>query len=650
MGVEELKALLHAQTLQFEAWVSAGEFGKVHSAHFDWWQFPLSLESSKGLRYTVYREEIHSLQRDASYMAAYARGAELVCLAWGWDLGGARRVEGSAPSQRWSHWPIRLCKMAQSLELFGLERERASACLFGAQLLAEGEEFSYRGKDLRGPFLQAPPPPLPTALAVFVATVAGGGGDLAFAAAALSALTAGAPSGTRLALALVAQAGRQASELAPALASMLPACQPPPLLLGSFSRGKDNAVTLVVPAAGEDPSGGEPLPPISIVIQGPLHLFDTALEAARALRLPAAGAPRLLTVREFGMQRFLPPPPHAGGGDGGGGARGAGSGSSSSPPPAAAAQQVSAGLGEGEWGLWERPLPLGSSPPALPPLHQDPHWGEAGHRCMGHFRTPSHGRAFGLLVATQVVLGECEGGGSGGGGGGGGGGGERGSPPLCVFAPAESLPAIEEGLLAHPAAQVVVVVQGGGGGGSAAQQRPAGRHFALHWKAAAAGGGGRGCSRRVVLHALSPLPPAVFQALLATSCAACVTGDASANEALALGVPFVYSCEPHKVDFEAGLLAAAGGSAVGAAWNFCRAPSVDSWGALERALGPTANSAAPAAAPASAAFTSASAAPPGCGAGRLSAAFAAWSRSVIKERGSLGAKLCDWAFNSPAIN
>ena len=58
------------------------------------------------------------------------------------------------------------------------------------------------------------------------------------------------------------------------------------------------------------------------------------------------------------------------------------------------------------------------------------------------------------------------------------------------------------------------------------------------------------------------------------------TAHASANEALAAGIPFLYSAEPHKAEVEAQLLACARGSAGGACgeavagvWDVCSTPS-----------------------------------------------------------------------------
>ena len=541
VGVASLKALLLSTLSQFEQWAAALEWGSFHAAHYDWWMFPISSPSSHGLKYTVHPHEVAQLQQDAVYMAAYRRGVELVLLSWGWGMALAAPIASPQPQrgQRWAAWPIRLYKMVQSLALFGLPAEHASALQLGRALLDGGAVFVYRQKDLRAPFLALPQgaalPPPPGLL--FLATIAAGGGDLAFAAAAIRALAQprSARSAPPLAYAVVAQAGRSALDVAPLLAAALESTGTAVPCLGCFARGADNAVARVREEGAAAPSP-PPLPfTLRGILQGPLHLFDTPCAALAALGLPPqAPPPRLLTVREFGMARFLPPL-HL--------------------QPAAGAQQVSAGLGEAEWGVWGCLPP--PPPPCLPPA-PSPH-------ALGYFRTPEHGARLGALAVSALLLHPTP------------------TPHLLrILAPRAALIHVQAGIAAHPALlRVVQLEQRESSAGSAGEEEEQTKEeegllfLRLEWQ-------GPTAPLTAILSLVPldtpshPLPAPHFRALLSTALCAVVTGDASANEALAAGIPFLYSAEPHKAEFEAQLLACARGSAGGACgeavagvWDVC---------------------------------------------------------------------------------
>ena len=403
---------------------------------------------------------------------------------------------------------------------------------------------------------------------LFVATIAGGGGDLSFAVSALSSLV---QCGQPIFYAVVAQSGRDALSLGATLASMLAhAGICPAGLHGCYTRGRDNEVVLASP----------PLPTLqcAAIIQGPLHLFDSAQGAVASLGLAAAASlPRLLTVREFGMQQFLPP-------------------SSSGP---GAAQQASAGLGSQEWGVFGS-LPCQPTP-ALP-AELTEQWGE--RRCLGYFRTPQHGWSFGLLVATALLLEQA--------------GSASQQQPVLVLAPLDALAAVEQGIRAHPGLLSAEAAQGSSSASTATTTLRLLPRSPQEGPCTAAAP-----SLLLTLQALdmptlsAALPQPTFLALLSTSLCAAVTGDGSLNEALAVGVPFVYSCEPHKAALGRDLAAVAGGcSAVGALWGLCssRAPGGEAWEALRQQLGGRA----------------------------LRQVFAEWSEGVLREKGGLGERLRGW--------
>jgi hypothetical protein len=265
---------------------------------------------------------------------------------------------------------------------------------------------------------------------------------------------------------------------------------------------------------------------------------------------------------------------------------------------------VSAGLGEGEWGVFGA---LALPPPAA----QTP---GPSATCLGYFRTPEHGERLGLLLGTALALQPQQR--------------PRQPLPVRVLAPAAALGAVEAGLRRHPALLRVEEEAAREGEAGAAHAPPACRRLLVEWGGGSGGGsGGGGGSALVALEALElaaqPLPQPEFQALLAGSLCAMVTGDASANEALAAGVPFAYSCEGHKGEFEAQLWAearrgaGAGAVAVARVWEFCSAAGglARQWGAAEAALA----------------------------GGGLARAFAAWSQKLLQEKGVLEQRLRAWA-------
>lgn len=144
-GIKEKHAW---QLALFEQWVAGGEWRRIHQAHYDWWMFPIDAPSSFGYAWTVYDGDVAELKRDDDFLRGYLRGAEILALSWGWDLGGCAPVPEPHPDQRWQDWPIRLHKCATSLRLFGFPRRFESFRLFAGGLMAEGTDMTYRGRDL----------------------------------------------------------------------------------------------------------------------------------------------------------------------------------------------------------------------------------------------------------------------------------------------------------------------------------------------------------------------------------------------------------------------------------------------------------------------------------------------------------------------
>ena len=148
VGIEVLKKTHRDQLEFFESCAAANEWSRVHSAHYDWWMFPINRGSSYGLKWTVHEGDVEELERDPEFVKNYLRGVELQALAWGWDLNKAEYVQNPHPDQRWSNWPIRLWKCASSLRLFGFTVEFESMKKYAQHLINAGKDFHYRNRGL----------------------------------------------------------------------------------------------------------------------------------------------------------------------------------------------------------------------------------------------------------------------------------------------------------------------------------------------------------------------------------------------------------------------------------------------------------------------------------------------------------------------
>jgi hypothetical protein len=148
VGLKRLKEKQKGQLLDFEIWAESSNWLAFHKAHYDWWMFPIDQPSRLGLMYTVDKMDIENLKMDEEFMTNYIRGVELLLLAWGWELNKNALIPAPQKHQIWHNWPIRLSKCAQSLELFGCEKEYQSVIAYGQYLLSRGTDFTFRKKDL----------------------------------------------------------------------------------------------------------------------------------------------------------------------------------------------------------------------------------------------------------------------------------------------------------------------------------------------------------------------------------------------------------------------------------------------------------------------------------------------------------------------
>ena len=157
VGMAGLKRKLAEQLADFERWAARGDWQAIHSAHYDWWMFPLDETSQHGDAYTLYAGDIAELKQDPAYVRSYLRGVELLALAWGWDLAARQYVANPQRGQAWSRWPIRLYKAARSLQLFGCADEFESLKIFALDLLGKGEPLRYGRDDLARLFTEGRP-------------------------------------------------------------------------------------------------------------------------------------------------------------------------------------------------------------------------------------------------------------------------------------------------------------------------------------------------------------------------------------------------------------------------------------------------------------------------------------------------------------
>lgn len=154
VGVDEIMQKQSDQLELFEYWAEQHDWTAFHTAHYDWWMFPIDQPSRLGFAYTVFDEELKMLKENSGYMKKYLRGVELLMLSWGWNLNEKKFIENPEMGQTWHDWPIRLYKCAQSLQLFGCMNELNAVLIYGRYLLNNGADFTFRGKDLSHLFLE----------------------------------------------------------------------------------------------------------------------------------------------------------------------------------------------------------------------------------------------------------------------------------------------------------------------------------------------------------------------------------------------------------------------------------------------------------------------------------------------------------------
>jgi hypothetical protein len=148
VGYEILKTRQREQLESFEDWAAKKRWRSFHDSHYDWWMFPIDEPSRYGNAWVVYDGDISELKKDEAYIRNYLRGVELLALSWGWNLYKCEKAQSPQRDQCWQGWPIRLYKASKSLKLFGLDSLFDSMKTFAKELIDNGENMGYNGRDL----------------------------------------------------------------------------------------------------------------------------------------------------------------------------------------------------------------------------------------------------------------------------------------------------------------------------------------------------------------------------------------------------------------------------------------------------------------------------------------------------------------------
>lgn len=136
------------QRSHFAKWNAQQKWASFHSAHYDWWAFPIDKPSSYGSAYQVGKEEHAKLIKDEEFIQALRDNAVFVCRSWGWELGEGVPIVTKDGHQKWQDWPVRLYKMTLSLEIFEQHDLLRNAVKYGLSLIEQKKYFVFRKTDL----------------------------------------------------------------------------------------------------------------------------------------------------------------------------------------------------------------------------------------------------------------------------------------------------------------------------------------------------------------------------------------------------------------------------------------------------------------------------------------------------------------------
>lgn len=124
IGIAGMQNALRSETSggnlsKFKKWAEEGSWKSFHNEHYDWWMFPLDQNTaSKGMKYTVFADQIKELKKDNAYLKDYRLGVILLMMSWGWDMKNQCFYNDPGNQQAWTGYQVRLGKLAYSLILF----------------------------------------------------------------------------------------------------------------------------------------------------------------------------------------------------------------------------------------------------------------------------------------------------------------------------------------------------------------------------------------------------------------------------------------------------------------------------------------------------------------------------------------------------
>ena len=82
VGLEKMKEKQKWQLDLFKAWAAEDQWSEIHTAHYDWWMFPIDQKSSFGFAWTVYEGDVLELKKDDQYIRNYSQGVDLLATSW----------------------------------------------------------------------------------------------------------------------------------------------------------------------------------------------------------------------------------------------------------------------------------------------------------------------------------------------------------------------------------------------------------------------------------------------------------------------------------------------------------------------------------------------------------------------------------------
>jgi hypothetical protein len=137
IGKEELVSKTIQQSETFKNWAVQGQwncFGPKE--HFDWWAFPIDVNShGYGDEFNI-APALEELRSDKQFLRAVLTNADLLMRAWGWDIVVQKKF-----ADRYPNYGVRLWKCGHSLHTLGMPQAFESVLHF-AELHMESQSIT----------------------------------------------------------------------------------------------------------------------------------------------------------------------------------------------------------------------------------------------------------------------------------------------------------------------------------------------------------------------------------------------------------------------------------------------------------------------------------------------------------------------------